>query len=78
MFVPSNNVEFLVICVVLLCKPVEKCGNNIGVDMADKEAINVPAYGDLLAIDDFVGDTGIVGIDFESEGSKISNQFTIK
>ena len=78
MFVPSNNVEFLVICVVLLCKPVEKCGNNIGVDMAYEEVINVPVYGDLLAIDDFIGDTRIVGIDLESKGSKISNQFTIK
>ena len=78
MFAPSDNVEFLIICVVSLCEPVEKCSNNIGVVMAYKEVIDVPAYHDLLAIDDFVGDTGIVGIDFETKGRNISNQFTIK
>ncbi len=78
MFVPSDNVGFLIICVVSLCEPVEKCSNNIGVNMAYKEFIDVPAYGDLLAIDDFVGNAGIVGIDFEAEGRKISNQLTIK
>jgi hypothetical protein len=45
--------------------------------MAYEEVIDMPAYGDLLAIDDFVGNTGIVGIDFKAEGRKISNQFTI-
>jgi hypothetical protein len=58
MFVSYENVELLVICVVTLCKPVEKCGNNTGINMADKEVINVPAYGDLFAIDDFLATQG--------------------
>jgi hypothetical protein len=37
----------------------------------------MPAYRYLLAIDDFVGNAGIVGIDFEAKRSKICNQLTI-
>ena len=62
MFVPPDNVEFLIICVVSLCKPVEKSCNNIRVVMANKEVLDVPADCHLLAIDEFVGNAGIVGL----------------
>ncbi len=44
--------------------------------MANKEVINVPADSYLLAIDDFVGDAGIVGIDFKTKRSKICDQLS--
>jgi len=78
MFMTTYNVEFFIVSVISLSQPIRKGGNNGGIDVTNKEVINVSANCHLLAIDDFVGHTRVVRIDFKTQGKEVSGKFSIK
>ena len=53
-------------------------GNNSGVFVTKEEVDHIPANSQLLVIDDFVGNTWIIRIDFKTQRNEVSNKFSIK
>ena len=75
MFMTTDNVEFFTVSVVSLSKPIQKGGNNGGIDVTNKEVINVPANCHLLVIDDFVGHTRAIKIDSKPKERRSATSF---
>jgi hypothetical protein len=46
--------------------------------MTNEKNINMPTDRHLLAVDEFVGHTRVIRIDFKTQRSKVSNEFAIK
>jgi hypothetical protein len=67
MFMTTDNIELFIFSVVLLSKPIQKRGDNRGIDMTNEKVINMPTNCQLLAVDDFVGHTRVIRIDFKTQ-----------
>ena len=78
MFGTSDDIQFLVGRVVLLRKPSQEVGNNSRVFMTKEEVVDMSANSQLLVIDDFVGNTWIIRIDFKTQRNEVSNKLAIK
>jgi len=78
MFGTLDDIQFLAVRVVSLCEPSQEVGNNSGVFVTKEEVDHIPANSQLLVIDDFVGNTWIIRIDFKTQRNEVSNKFSIK
>ena len=63
---------------VLVLQVVDLCGDGGRVAVRQLEVINMPANGHLCAVDDLVGNTGVIGIHLEASTNQVSEELAVE
>ncbi len=74
----AGGLELFVRSIITLGEAIQKARHHVFVSMSKEKVVDMPANRQLVTVNHFISNAGIIRIDGETDGEEIGNKFVVE